>query len=59
MYMHNHTNTPVSSGIITEVGKKVVMKFPEDMEGDPTMWRAHSLVDLSKDGLPSVKVHIL
>ena len=57
-FIQTYTNTPVSSGIVAEVREKVIMEFPEDMEGDPTMWGAHGLVDLPEDGFPSVKVHI-
>ena len=58
-YQHTHTHTPISGRIITEVGQKVVVQFPENVEGDSAVWRADGLVDLPEDQVPVIEVHIL
>ena len=35
------------------------MQLPENMQSDASMRGGHSLVDLSKHGLPGVKLNIL
>ena len=51
--------SPVCGGVVAKVGEEVVDQLPEDVQRDPSVWRADGLIGLAEHGVKGIDENVL